>query len=340
MYRQPLNEGEADPKTGTSGQALAQYGQIAERALAHYLMANAQCHYLGHSGGAAFRVETPNVREAHLLKVHTHPRGGRPVLESGLLWLAALAQETDLTVQEPVRDGAGRLVVAVQMPDEQGRVMYCSLVRWVEGEHFLGAPSWREQRPVPCSSQWATRLGEMVARLHQHASRWTLPPGFERPRYDAARMYAWLRDLWLLVKEGRITPADYGILERAAQQVDRLMAELGQGGPHWGLVHADLCPDNYVIYGNEVRPLDFDLCGFSYYLLDVAYALLWHSARNRRAFLEGYRRLRTLPTAYQQHIEAFTVWGVIAMLKFWAPAPALIARTCARYVRGEAFLFD
>jgi Ser/Thr protein kinase RdoA (MazF antagonist) len=153
-------------------------------------------------------------------------------------------------------------------------------------------------------------------------------------------MYAWLRDLQPLVREGRIAPAEYDLLEQAAQRIERTMADLGEGEVHWGLVHADLCPDNYVICGDEVRPLDFDLCGFSYYMLDVAYALLWYGPRNRRAFLEGYGRLWTLPEDHRRLIEAFLVWGVIAMLKFWAPAPGLVAGTCVRYVRGEPFLFD
>jgi Ser/Thr protein kinase RdoA (MazF antagonist) len=312
---------------------------IAEAALARYPVGETRCTFLGESGGAAFGVDTREGRRAYLLKVHTHPRGGRAVLESGLSWLAALAQETDLVVQEPVRDAEGHLVAEVQVPETPGETVYCSLVRWVEGEHFPGAPSWKEHRAVPCSPQWAERLGEMTAKLHRHASRWVLPDGFGRPRYDAVRMYAWLEDLRSYVKDSRIAPKDDDLLEQAARRVEHLMVELGEGEPHWGLVHADLCPDNYVFYEDEVRPLDFDLCGFSYYMLDIAYALLWHSPGNRRAFLGGYGRLRALREGYQELIEAFTVWGVIAMLKFWAPAPELIARTCGRYMRGERFLF-
>jgi Ser/Thr protein kinase RdoA (MazF antagonist) len=313
--------------------------RIAKAALARYPVGETRCTFLGESGGAAFGVDTRGGQRAYLLKVHTHPRGGRAIVESGLLWPAALAQETDLAVQEPVRDVEGHLVAEVQVPDMPGKTVYCSLVRWVEGEHFPGAPSWREHRPVPCSAQWARRLGEMVAKLHRHASGWALPDGFSRPRYDAARMCAWLEDLRAYVQDGRIAPTDDELLERAAHRIERLMVRLGEGEPHWGLVHADLCPDNYIFYEDEVRPLDFDLCGFSYYMLDIAYALLWHSPGNRHAFLEGYVRLRALPEEYQELIEAFTVWGVIAMLKFWAPAPELIARSCGRYVRGERFLF-
>jgi Ser/Thr protein kinase RdoA (MazF antagonist) len=329
----------ADGQSASCREVGARFRRIAERVLAHYSLPEAQYQYLGHSGGVAFRVETLKGGQAYLLKLHTHLRGDSAVLESGLLWLAALAEETDLVVQEPVRTAEGRLVVEVTVPDEPGKTVCGSLVRWVDGDHFPGAPSWRESRFVPCSPQWACRLGVMVAKLHRHASQWIPPLGYTRPRYDAARMYEWLRELRSLVQEGRIAPEEVELLAQAAQRVERLMVELGTDKPYWGLVHADLCPDNYVICGDEVRPLDFDLCGFSYYMLDVAYALLWHSPRNRCAFLEGYGQLRTLPYEHQRLIEAFIVWGVITMLKFWSPAPALIARTCARYVRGEPFLF-
>ena len=244
---------EADGQNGRSRDAGERFHCIAESALACYPLTDAQCQYLGHSGGVAFRVETFEGRNAYLLKIHTHPRGRRAVLESGLLWLAALAQEMDLTVQKPLRNLQGHLVTEVDVPGKPGETVYCSLVRWIEGEHFPGAPSWRESRAVPCSPQWAARLGKMVARLHRHASGWAPPDGFGRPRYDAARMNGWLRDLYAFVQDGRIAATDYGILEQAAQRIERLMAGLGEGKTYWGLVHADLCPDNYVIYGDEVR---------------------------------------------------------------------------------------
>jgi Ser/Thr protein kinase RdoA (MazF antagonist) len=274
-----------------------------------------------------------------LLKIHTHPRGGRRTLESGLQWLAALHRDTDVIVQEPVRDVLGDYVVEVSVPDDAGGSVFCSLVRWIEGERFAGAPSWRECRPVPISPEWAGRLGVMVAKLHRHASQWALPTGFIRPRYGADKMYAWLRRLGAYVRVGRVSAADLALLGRAARRVEEWMIELGERESHWGLIHADLCPDNYVFYQNEVRPLDFDLCGFGHYGLDIGYAFLWQSPGNRRAFLEGYERVRRLPGNYQRVIEAFYIWGVIAMLKFWAPNPELIERTCTRYLRNEPFLF-
>lgn len=305
--------------------------------MARYPVAQARLEYLGHSGGAAFRVDALQGR--YLLKVHTHPRGGREVLESAMQWLAALRRDTDIAVQEPVRDASGWYTAAVPVPGEQGHAVFCSLVRWVEGERYPGAPSWRECQPMPITSEWAERMGTMVARLHRHAEQWKRPPEFERPRYGAKRMYAWLRDLEAFVPEGRISAADLADLECAARRIEGLMAELEADERQWGLIHADLCPDNWVFCQDEVRPLDFDLCGFGPYALDIGYAFLWHGAANRRAFLRGYEGVRELPDGYEEIIAALLVWGVIAMLKFWAPNPGLIERTCKRYLRGAPFLF-
>jgi Ser/Thr protein kinase RdoA (MazF antagonist) len=335
MCAQDTAAGEAlsPPRTRAELQAIAQ------AALAQYAIKRARLSFLGHSGSATFRVDCPDRRSPLLLKVHTHPRGPRDVLESAYQWLAALHRETDITVQEPVPDAAGRYVTEVVAKQRPGAPLLCSLVGWIEGSHRRGTPSWRECRPVPLTLTSARHLGQMVAGLHRHASTWTRPAGFVRPRYDAGPMHAWLRELRPLLRHGRLSAGDLTLLEDAAQDVEALMDELAKAAPQWGLVHADLCPDNYVFCGDEARPLDFDLCGDSYYMLDVAYAFLWQSSANRRAFLEGYQAVHPLPNGYQRVIEGFIIWGVMAMLKFWAPNPGLIERTCRPYLRGEPFLF-
>jgi Ser/Thr protein kinase RdoA (MazF antagonist) len=71
-----------------------------------------------------------------------------------------------------------------------------------------------------------------------------------------------------------------------------------------------MCPDNVLFQAGEVFPIDFEDCGFGYWLWDIAVALCqqpwtpaWHGQRD--AFLEGYAQVRTLPASQLRHLDLF-----------------------------------
>jgi Ser/Thr protein kinase RdoA (MazF antagonist) len=151
------------------------YDYIAKAALDQYDMAQGERYFLGHSGSVTFCIKTQD--EKFLLRIH------RPistlqgdvwqrsqVIESELLWLAALHNDTEVVVQEPVRNLQNRWVTQV-LADETGQVFYCSLLHWIDGNILNG------QR----TPEQAHQLGLLLARLHQHSSQWQLPENFVRP---------------------------------------------------------------------------------------------------------------------------------------------------------------
>ncbi len=95
-----------------------------------------------------------------------------------------------------------------------------------------------------------------------------------------------------------------------SQQARALMADLGTGPDAYGMVHGDMYPDNLLFKGGEVLPIDFEDCGFGYWLWDIAVALSeqpwtgeWY--RRRDAFLNGYGEIRTLPASQLDQLDLF-----------------------------------
>jgi len=85
---------------------------------------------------------------------------------------------------------------------------------------------------------------------------------------------------------------------------------LGKGPDAYGMVHGDMCLDNVLFKEGEVLPIDFEDCGFGYWLWDIAVALSqqpWTEKwfRHRDAFLGGYAQVRTLPESQLQHLDLF-----------------------------------
>src|ERR1051326_8246352 len=112
------------------------FAEVAHRALEEYDLADAPCQYLQHSENVTFLVEHPH-GGARLFRIHVPVvpslggHGANPVVvKSELLWLEALQRDTDLPLQQPIRNRREHLVTCITMED--GRLFNCSLLKWLE----------------------------------------------------------------------------------------------------------------------------------------------------------------------------------------------------------------
>ncbi len=321
------------------------YDYIAKAALDQYGMAQGKLWFLGHSGSVTFCVEIQ--QKKFLLRIH-QPISRlqdnvwqRPdVIKSELLWLAALHRDTEIVVQEPVKNLQDQWVTQV-LTDETKEVFYCSLLHWIDG-NILNSHRTPQQ---------AYQLGLLLARLHQHSNQWQLPQNFVRPAYDQNRLQAALLALYPAVLQELISAENYKILEVAVSRVQGMIETLGQTQDIWGLIHADLHEGNYLLNNEEFRPIDFAVCGFGYYLYDVASSLQYLLPTVRASFFEGYQTIRKLPENYLQITESFLLMALIEVLSFHVNNPQehegisetvkYIAREhIPPYLEGESFLFD
>jgi Ser/Thr protein kinase RdoA (MazF antagonist) len=89
----------------------------------------------------------------------------------------------------------------------------------------------------------------------------------------------------------------------------------------------------------EAYPIDFEDCGFGYWLWDLAIALWlwtwtdgWHWRRD--ALLEGYAQVRTLPQSQIEHLDLFMA-AQYATMVLWASL--FIMNDPARRAEHEAW---
>src|SRR5437762_6021522 len=82
---------------------------LAHDALKAYALDEPQVALLGHVWNTTFRVVAAN-GDRYFLRVHNRAQASVVAVASELLWLAALRQETDAAVPQPVRNKKGELV--------------------------------------------------------------------------------------------------------------------------------------------------------------------------------------------------------------------------------------
>jgi Ser/Thr protein kinase RdoA (MazF antagonist) len=134
---------------------------------------------------------------------------------------------------------------------------------------------------------------------------------------DGARFEFPASELWEAIPARFREP-----FENVTREVRQVMAELGREDEVYGLVHADLDVKTNVLFaGGEARVIDFDDCGFAYWLHDLAFALSpWQGSAEepwvQDALLEGYAEIRSLPGSQLKHLDLFMA-AFNATLMLW-----------------------
>jgi len=319
---------------------------LAERAIVAYDINDCDLIFIRHSDSVTYKVETQDTG-TYLLRLHVPivvamgAHGADPkAVQSELLWLEALNQDTSLCLQQPVRNRDGDLVTQVAL-DQTLKPVNCSLLRWVDGE-----PYHRDLE----SEQTAWQIGEILARLHLHASGWTIPDGFHRPRRNSAYFERVLETIHPAHQDGRISAQDYGAFERSIVLLSEILDSLEATRQSSGLMHADAHKGNMLYHDGQIRLIDFSFCAFGNYMFDLGVCLSDMKQHLHDVFLESYQRLRPLPDGYQRLVEGFFVGSVIGTLSFWvnnpqtqqilvAKAPQIARDYAAKFNRSEHFWF-
>jgi Ser/Thr protein kinase RdoA (MazF antagonist) len=91
----------------------------------------------------------------------------------------------------------------------------------------------------------------------------------------------------------------------------------------YGLIHADLHMKSFVFDDDDPLALDFDTCGYGYYIYDLAVVLWKHFEQEdfpelRKALLDGYRRIRPLSMLEEQHLVHFIAGRLMTQILAWA----------------------
>ena len=283
--------------------------QLARAALEAYGLRGARLTFLRYFANITYRVDVPGPysREIdpgpyrpnrYLLRVLLSSHWEYALGE--MTWLSALSREAGLPVPQPVPTLEGELQARITTPGiPGGRIV--SLMRWVDGR----------QRTTGFRPHHLRAWGQMVARLHQFAAGWQPPEGFQRYVWDWEGLLGG-RGFRCTVKE-LVDSMPRHLQEpfvAVSHQARTVMEALGQGPDAYGMVHGDMYPENLLFKGGQVIPIDFEDCGFSYWLWDIAVALSeqpwtqeWY--RQRDAFLAGYDRVHTLPRSQLDHLDLF-----------------------------------
>lgn len=119
------------------------------------------------------------------------------------------------------------------------------------------------------------------------------------------------------------TDEQHSVMNTVAEKVKLAMDKLGTSDSEFGLIHGDLLLKNILFHEGEVRALDFEYCGWGYYLYDFT-PILWQlKPQDRYPELEqalwgGYTSVRPLNTRHRDLLETFIAARQVASMRWVA----------------------
>ena len=271
---------------------------LAAAALPHFgLSERATATLCNVSENHTYRVEDPASGQVYALRVHRPGYRTAPQIEAELQWVDALRDDDAVDTCVPVPAPSGERVLSVD-----GR----NVVLW---EWLPGAEPDPEGDAVLDGFRV---LGAVSARMHAHARAWDRPPGFDRPAWDYAHTLG-AAGHWGRWQDGLgMGREELALLGRLDEAIRARLERYGQGDRRFGLVHADIRLANLLVDDGHVRVIDFDDCGFAWFMYDFATTVSFMEDHPRvpelqAAWLEGYRSVAPLEPDDEAELDTFVM---------------------------------
>lgn len=295
--------------------ALAELpGALRELLPCWNLPRSAELQLLNVSENATFLARDPGNGVRAVLRVHRPGYHTRAEIASELDWIAALRRDGILHTPAilPARDG--RRIQQLAIPGGTRHV--------VAFAHAAGT----EPRPGDDLVPGFRDLGAISARLHAHAGRWPRPAGFTRKTWTfetiAGRAPHWGRWQDAL----GLTPEAHRLLDRTAARLCSELDAYGTGPDRFGLIHADLRLANLLVAEGRLTVIDFDDCGFGWFLFDFAASVSFFEddpaiPALAAAWAEGYRGVAPLSASAERMLPGFVMLRRLQLTAWIASHP-------------------
>ena len=277
--------------------------EVAERATEHYdLPKPLTVKMINLSENATYKVEAAD-GQRWALRIHRDGYHSKAAIESELAWLVALRDASVVVTPRPVKGRDGEMIQMVShMKLERPR--HVVLSNWEAGaepgiDHDLAKPF--------------EVLGEVTARMHQHARRWKRPHYFTRLTWNFETSLGEHNPHWGRWRDGMgVDAAKQKLFGRTVDVIGKRLAAYGEGADRFGLIHCDLRLANLLMDGESVKAIDFDDCGFGWFMYDAATPVSFYEHEPQvpdliEAWKQGYRKAAVLDKADAEEIPTFVM---------------------------------
>lgn len=224
-------------------------------------------------------------------------------LEGEIRWMDEIHKDTQVRLPVVYRGRDGGFLQ--KMRTSGGETVYCSVISFLYGSP-LG------ELKGEALLDGLEKLGEITARLHIQSINRDKSVKIKRFCWDINNLFGDNGDgIWGSWRDYEgITGHDYRILEKCTENIKKELNHYGRSNDRYGLIHADLHFYNVISYEGNDQIIDFDDCGYGFYMYDMGCALVTYSknlCELEEAWIRGYEKVRRLSDEDKRLIPMFVL---------------------------------
>ncbi|WP_221585453.1 phosphotransferase enzyme family protein [Microbacterium sp. G2-8] len=325
--------------TGASSLTRDQADQLARAALPEFgFSSDARVEFVKHRENHTYKVTCPERGEA-ALRLHRRGYRGDAEISSEMRWIRLLS-ERGVSVPSMRLSADDTPFAVLRLGEIEQRV---SAQEWLADARAVGdVVEWWDGTADPGSALLHT-MGGLAADLHLVAEGVGTPAWFRRAAWDADGLAgeapAWGRPERLTT----LSDDDRRLFAVTRARVRAELTALPRDPRRYGIIHADITPENVLARGDDHVVIDFDDFGAGWFAFDLATIVWWLSHRPdcrelTRALLDGYTARRPLDAQDRAALEPLVVARALSYLGWAAdrpgdPASEWISQTVAPWAR-------
>lgn len=235
-------------------------------------------------------------------------------LKSEIAWLRQINDYTPLVAAKPLSGSDGDSIQSILGRDH--REYYCIMTEFLTGT----AP---DENDEPAAVKQYASLGETTAYLHRHTRLWKGAANLKRIHWTYDNMIGntpvW--GSWQAAKD--LTPEMTAVLTRVSGIIKKRLERYGRNENNYGLIHADLRLANLLIEREQIKVIDFDDCGFGWYLHDLASSVSFIETKPIvpeliDSWLSGYRKILPFHQQDFKEIDTFIMQRRLQLMAWLA----------------------
>lgn len=224
--------------------------------------------------------------------------------------------EGRFSLRQPIAGDDGQYLYTVK--DPKGQIYYGVVFNYLSGTPL-------EEIALPEQAVWFERVGEVTALLHAQARGWK--EASELPRFHwsyetmIGRQAIWgdWRRVFASGQPARSAQGVPDVLNRADGLIYRKLRDYGIRRENYGLIHGDLRGANLLVEEDRLKIIDFDDCGFGWYMQELAASLSFIETEQMipeliHAWIAGYRKQGTLTREDLDMIPTFIMMRRLQLL--------------------------
>ncbi len=277
--------------------------RVAKNAVAHYdFPTDSTVQLINLSENATYRVDDHLGGRKWALRVHREGYHSYHAIKSEHAWTDALREQAGVITPVIVPGTDGENIQSVDAEGMPGGPRHVVTFDWESGveppEDNLIAPF--------------ELLGSVSAQMHHHSKSWQRPQWFERYTWDFETSIGDTPH-WGRWQDGMgVDASRQQLFGQTAALINDRLNRYGKNPDRWGLVHCDIRLANLLIENEVTKVIDFDDCGFSWFMYDCATALSFIEAREDvpeliKAWVKGYRSVMELSEEDEAEIPTFVM---------------------------------